>query len=61
MMALRTHTNRYPAVGPNDVDVAFKDGSYTDLIKCSGQKDSEGANENNGPTTDGTSQRHVHL
>lgn len=61
MMALRNHTNGYPTVGPNKVDVGFSDGSNTDLLKCSGQKGSEGANKRNGPTTNSTSQRHVHL
>lgn len=61
MMALRTHTNGYPTVRSNKIDVRFGDASNTDLIKCSGQKGSKGANKGNGPTTNSTSQRHVHL
>lgn len=48
-------------MGPNKVDVGFRDGSHPDLIKCSGQEGSEGANESNSATTGGTSQRHAHL
>ena len=61
MTALRTHTYGYPAVGPNEVDVALRDGSQPDLIKCSAQKGSEGANKSNSPTTGGASQSHAHL
>lgn len=61
MTALRTHTYGYPAVGPNKVDAGSRDGSHPDLIKCSGQKGSEGAKKSNHPTTGGASQCHAHL
>lgn len=61
MIVLKTHTNGYPAVGPNKVDAGLKHGSHPDLIKCSGQKGSKGASKSHGPTTVGASQGHAHL
>jgi hypothetical protein len=55
MTMLRIHTSRYPAVTTNKVDVDLRDGSQSDLIKCSGEKGSEGVSKNNGPVTGGAS------
>lgn len=61
MTIFRMHTNRYPTMGTNKVDVHLRDGSQVYLIKCLGEKGSEGANKSNGPVTGGTAQSHIHL
>lgn len=48
-------------MGAAEVDVALRDGSHAELVKCSGEERCKGAGENHVAVPHGTTDRHTHL